>query len=95
MTENTRAGSGYDQLVEKVGGRFKASVAIQKRVRELVRGANPLIPVSPEMNPIEIALKEILDDKVKLVDKLVTGKMMVVKEVSTKKVVDKSAKKKK
>lgn len=58
----------YERALEKVGSAFRLAVLVQRRVRELIRGGNPLIPVSPEMDPIEIALREVLEDKVSLKD---------------------------
>lgn len=60
----------YDRAIEKVGGAFKLTVLIQKRVREIIRGASPLVPVTPEMSPIDIALQEILEDKISLAEEL-------------------------
>jgi len=57
-----------DEAVEKVGGRFKFSVLIQKRIRELVRGAAPLVVVEGKFNPMEVALQEVLQDKVTFQD---------------------------
>lgn len=94
MVENNSS-DAYETLVEKLGGRFRASVAIQKRVRELVRGASPLVPITPEMNPIEIAILEILEDKVRLVDKLSPGKLSAIKETTVKKETEKVTKKQK
>ena len=54
----------YDQGVEKVGGAFKLTVLLQKRVRELVRGATPLVNADETANPIDVALDEILQDKI-------------------------------
>lgn len=54
----------YERAIEKVGGVFRATILIQRRVREIVRGASPLIPVTPEMTPADIALREILEGKV-------------------------------
>ena len=54
----------FDECVLKVGGRFKLSVLVQKRVRELVRGAQPLIVVEGKFNPLDVAMEEILSDKV-------------------------------
>ncbi len=54
----------FDECVLKVGGRFKLSVLVQKRVRELVRGAQPLIVVEGKFNPLDVAMQEILSDKV-------------------------------
>ncbi len=42
---------------KRVGGIFKLTALLQKRCRELVKGANPLI--NPKgLSPIEVALKE-------------------------------------
>jgi DNA-directed RNA polymerase subunit omega len=54
----------YEKAIEKIGGSFKLSVLLQKRVRELVKGAQPLVEVKPDTNPIEIALREVLEDKI-------------------------------
>ncbi len=50
-----------------VGGSFRLSVLLQKRIIELVRGAPPVIE-SPEKErgPIEVALREILEGKISL-----------------------------
>ena len=47
-----------DDLSRKCGGRFKLSVLLQKRVRELVRGVPPLLDTESH-DPIEIALEEL------------------------------------
>lgn len=54
----------YDRAIEKVGGAFRLSVLLQKRVRELVRGARPLVEMTERDSPIDIALREVLTDKV-------------------------------
>lgn len=54
----------YDRAIEKVGGAFRLSVLLQKRVRELVRGARALVEVAERDSPIDIALREVLADKV-------------------------------
>ena len=56
--------SDYDLAIEKVGGAFRLSVVLQKRVRELVRGARALVEVGERDTPIDIALREVLEDKV-------------------------------
>jgi DNA-directed RNA polymerase subunit K/omega len=60
----------YERAIEKLGGAFKLTVLVQKRVREIIRGASPLVPVTSDMSPIDIALKEILEDKIGLTDDL-------------------------
>lgn len=47
-----------DELSSRCGGRFKLSVLLQKRVRELVREDHPLIETESN-DPIEIAMEEL------------------------------------
>ncbi|HTE05956.1 MAG TPA: DNA-directed RNA polymerase subunit omega [Planctomycetota bacterium] len=54
-------------LSDKVGGLFRLSVLLQKRVQELVGGAPKLVETR-ELNPINIALLEIEADAIELVD---------------------------
>ncbi|MBI4243705.1 MAG: DNA-directed RNA polymerase subunit omega [Planctomycetes bacterium] len=56
------------KCTEEVGGIFRFTVLLQRRVRELVRGATPLVAVTTEMDPIDIALKEFLDGKISFQD---------------------------
>lgn len=53
-----------DAIVNKVGGRFKLTALLQKRLAELVEGARPLVDVHPGQTPLEIAIQEILEDKI-------------------------------
>ena len=55
-----------DELARKVGGRFKLTALLQKRIRELVAGAPRLVEIKSE-NPIDIAIEEIRADKIELV----------------------------
>ena len=50
--------------VRKVGGKFRLSALIQKRVVELMEGARPLIEDTQGMTRIEIVVQEILQDKI-------------------------------
>lgn len=52
-----------ESIVNKVGGRFKLSSLIQKRLVALNRGARPLIELTTK-NPMEIVVAEILGDKI-------------------------------
>jgi len=54
-------------LSDKVGGLFRLSVLLQKRVQELVAGSPKLVDTR-EINPINIALLEIEADAIELVD---------------------------
>ncbi len=53
-----------DEVVHKVGGRFKLTALIQKRMIELMEGARPLIEIEDEMTDLEIVVQEILQDKI-------------------------------
>lgn len=58
----------YDELkeeaiVRKVGGRFKLSTLIQKRMVQLNQGARPLIDTNEE-DMMAVVLQEILLDKI-------------------------------
>lgn len=54
-----------ETIVEKVGGRFKLSTLIQKRMVQLNRGVRPLVDVQgkPGMHTV---IQEILTDKIYL-----------------------------
>lgn len=54
-------------LADKAGGLFRLTVLLQKRVRELVAGAPPLVETS-DTNPINIAMQEVEEDAIELVD---------------------------
>ena len=51
-------------LVNKVGGRFKLSALIQKRIIELMQGSRPLIEDTEGLTNLEIVVKEINEDKI-------------------------------
>jgi len=53
-------------IVNKVGGRFKLSTLIQKRLVALNAGARPLVAAAPDENKMEIIVQEILQDKIYL-----------------------------
>jgi DNA-directed RNA polymerase subunit omega len=54
-----------EHIVNKVGGRFKLSTLIQKRLVALNKGSRPLIEMDTE-NKMEIVLQEIVQDKIYL-----------------------------
>ncbi|MFO0917017.1 MAG: DNA-directed RNA polymerase subunit omega [Planctomycetaceae bacterium] len=54
-----------EEIVNKVGGRFKLSTLIQKRMVALNRGSKPLVEVNTK-NPMEIVVQEILNNKIYL-----------------------------
>ena len=52
------------EIVNKVGGRFKLTALIQKRLGELMEGSRPLIENAEGKTPMEIVIQEILQDKI-------------------------------
>ena len=52
------------ELVNKVGGRFKLTALIQKRLAELLSGSRPLIEDTEGKTNLEIVVQEIKEDKV-------------------------------
>jgi DNA-directed RNA polymerase subunit omega len=53
-----------DEIVAKVGGRFKLTALIQKRMFELMDGARPLIERTHNMTDLEVVMEEIMQDKI-------------------------------
>ena len=62
MIEGVMDKSEIDGMAEKFGGRFKLTVLIQKRVKELVKGAARLVDTDHK-NLIDVALEEIRQGK--------------------------------
>jgi DNA-directed RNA polymerase subunit omega len=52
-----------DEIVNKVGGRFKLTALIQKRMLELMDGARPLVERG-NMTDLEVVIQEIIQDKI-------------------------------
>jgi DNA-directed RNA polymerase subunit omega len=52
-----------DEIVNKVGGRFKLTALIQRRMLELMDGARPLVD-RDNMTELEVVIQEILQDKI-------------------------------
>ena len=52
-----------EEIVNKVGGRFKLSTLIQKRLVQLNAGSRPLVEIDSD-NKMEIVVEEILLDKI-------------------------------
>jgi DNA-directed RNA polymerase subunit omega len=51
-------------IIKKVGGRFKLSAIIQKRLLEMMEGGRPLIENTEGMTPMEIVIEEIKQGKI-------------------------------
>ncbi len=62
MIENLKS----TDIINKVGGRFKLSALIQKRMLEIMQGSRPLIEDTEGMTVMEIVVQEIADDKIEL-----------------------------
>lgn len=52
------------ELIDKVGGRFKLTALVQKRMTELLQGSRPLVENTGNMTLMEIVLQEIVQDKI-------------------------------
>ena len=51
-------------IINKVGGRFRLSSLVQKRMLELLQGARPLIEDTEGKTSMEIVVQEIIQDKI-------------------------------
>lgn len=54
-----------DEIVAKVGGRFKLCALIQRRLIQLMEGARPLVERQGRSD-LEVVIDEILHDKIAL-----------------------------
>lgn len=57
-----------EEIINKIGGRFKLTALVQKRLGELVQGARPLIEDIEGKTTLEIVVQEILQDKISIDD---------------------------
>jgi len=53
-----------EDLVRKVGGRFKLTALIQKRWLEIMQGSRPMIDRKKGMTDLDVAVQEIVEDKI-------------------------------
>ncbi len=53
-----------EEIINKVGGRFKLSTLIQKRIVQLKQGSRVLIDTKGSDDQMRIVLQEILQDKI-------------------------------
>ncbi len=51
-------------IINKVGGKYRLTALIQRRLDELMEGARPLIEDAKGKTYLEIAIQEILQDKI-------------------------------
>lgn len=57
-----------NEIIKKVGGRFKLTALVQRRLEELIQGARPLIEDVEGKTTMEIVIQEILRDKISVDD---------------------------
>ena len=55
----------HDDIIDKVGGRFKLTALMQRRWLELMRGARPLVDTTGRTT-MEVLVEEILQGKVSI-----------------------------
>ena len=59
-----------DELVRKVGGRFKLTALIQRRMVELIQGQHALVDRKgsdgQRLTDMEVVIQEILEDKISI-----------------------------
>lgn len=56
------------EIVNKIGGKFRLSSLVQKRMVELMEGARPLIEDTEGKTMMEIVIEEIKNDKIAVDD---------------------------
>ncbi len=54
-----------DDIIEKVGGRFKLSALIQRRWRQLMQGARPMVDTKG-LTDMEVVVQEIMEGKIEM-----------------------------
>ena len=52
-----------EDVINRIGGRFKLTALIQKRWRDLMFGARPLVEPG-KLTPLEIAVQEVVQGKI-------------------------------
>jgi len=54
-----------DDIIEKVGGRFKLAALIQKRWQQLIQGSRPMVKTEG-LTAMEVIIREILEGKLEM-----------------------------
>ena len=57
-----------EEILNKVGGKFKLTALVQRRMSELLQGGRPLIEDIENKTMLEIVVQEILQDKIAVDD---------------------------
>ena len=53
----------HDEVITKLGGRFKLTALIQRRWLELMRGARPMVETQGRTD-LEVVIQEIIEGKI-------------------------------
>ena len=53
-----------EEIINKVGGKFKLTALVQRRLEELAQGARPLLENVEGKTQLEIVVAEIMQDKI-------------------------------
>ena len=52
-----------DEIVKKIGGKFRLAALIQRRAKELIEGSRPLVETEGK-TIVEVIVQEIMEDKI-------------------------------
>ncbi|MBL7219321.1 MAG: DNA-directed RNA polymerase subunit omega [Phycisphaerae bacterium] len=55
-----------EELMKQVGGKFKLTALIQRRIKEIVHGARPLVEREDGMTDLEVVVREIREGKISI-----------------------------
>jgi DNA-directed RNA polymerase subunit omega len=55
-----------EEIIKKVGGRFRLSTLMQKRLVALNGGGRPLVETTGDEDKLQIVIREIMQDKIYL-----------------------------
>lgn len=61
---------GEEEVIERAGGRFKLASLLEKRYKELLFGARPLVQTDAT-DPLDILLAEVMEGKIELIPEAV------------------------
>ncbi len=56
----------HEDVILKVGGKFRLTALIQRRLVELLEGARPMVERTSGMTDIELVIEEIMQDKISI-----------------------------
>ena len=57
-----------EEILNKIGGKFRLTALVQRRMSELLQGGRPLIKDIENKTMLEIVVQEILQDKIAVDD---------------------------